>query len=78
MLDQVRGAGLTVDFEVVGAPVPLAPGVDLTAYRIVQEVLTNTIRHAHAARATVRLRYEPGVHHGERDRFGPPDVRPLR
>jgi signal transduction histidine kinase len=34
--------------------------VDLTAYRIVQEALTNTIRHAHAARAAVTLCYEPG------------------
>jgi len=34
--------------------------VDLTAYRIVQEALTNTIRHANAARAAVRLCYEPG------------------
>jgi signal transduction histidine kinase len=60
VLDQVRGAGLPVDFEVVGNPVPLAPGVDLTAYRIVQEALTNTIRHTRAARAAVTLRYEPG------------------
>ena len=60
VLDQVRGAGLPVDFEVVGTPGPLAPGVDLTAYRIVQEALTNTIRHAHAARAAVTLSYEPG------------------
>jgi len=60
VLDQVRGAGLPVDFEVVGTPSPLAPGVDLTAYRIVQEALTNTIRHAQAARAAVRLSYEPG------------------
>jgi signal transduction histidine kinase len=60
VLDQVRGTGLAVDFEVVGTPCPLAPGVDLTAYRIVQEALTNTIRHAHAASAAVTLSYEPG------------------
>jgi signal transduction histidine kinase len=60
VLDQVRGTGLPVDFQVVGTPVPLAPGVDLTAYRIVQEALTNTIRHARAARAAVTLCYEPG------------------
>jgi signal transduction histidine kinase len=60
VLEQVRGAGLTVDFEVVGTPGPLSPGVDLTAYRIVQEALTNTIRHARATQAAVTLRYEPG------------------
>ena len=61
VLDQVRGAGLPVDFEVVGTPGPLAPGVDLTAYRIVQEALTNTIRHAQAARAAVTLSTSPGT-----------------
>jgi signal transduction histidine kinase len=60
VLDQVRGAGLEVDFEVRGTPTRLAPGVDLTAFRIVQEALTNTIRHAPAARATVAVTYEPG------------------
>jgi signal transduction histidine kinase len=60
VLDQVRGAGLPVDLEIVGTPGPLAPGVDLTAYRIIQEALTNTIRHANATRAAVRLCYEPG------------------
>ena len=60
VLEQVRGAGLPVDFEVVGTPGQLAPGVDLTAYRIVQEALTNTIRHAHADRAAVTVTYEPG------------------
>jgi signal transduction histidine kinase len=60
VLDQVRGAGLPVDFEIVGTPAPIAPGVDLTAYRIVQEALTNTIRHSRATRAAVKLCYEPG------------------
>jgi signal transduction histidine kinase len=60
VLDQVRGTGLPVDFTVVGTPYPLAPGVDLTAYRIVQEALTNTVRHARAGRAAVTLSYEPG------------------
>jgi signal transduction histidine kinase len=60
VLDQVRGAGLAVDFEVVGTPARLARGVDLTAFRIIQEALTNTIRHAHATRASVTVSYEPG------------------
>jgi len=55
VLDQVRGAGLPVDLEIVGTPGPLAPGVDLTAYRIIQEALTNTIRHANATRAAIRV-----------------------
>ena len=44
----------------LGAPFALAPGIDLTAYRIVQEALTNTLRHTAAARAEVTLSYEPG------------------
>jgi signal transduction histidine kinase len=60
MIDQVRGTGLPVDFEVVGTPFQLPPGVDLTAYRIIQEALTNTIRHSRGASAAVTLCYEPG------------------
>jgi signal transduction histidine kinase len=80
VLDQVRGAGLPVDFEVVGTPGPLSTGVDLTAYRIVQEALTNTIRHAQATRAAVSLRYEPGyitvsVTDSGRRADGPPAAR---
>ena len=39
---------------------PLPPGVDVSVYRIVQEALTNTLRHAQATRATVEIRYLPG------------------
>jgi signal transduction histidine kinase len=60
VLEQVRGTGLPVDFRVEGTPCALSPGVDLTAYRIVQEALTNTMRHAPAAHAAVTLSYEPG------------------
>ena len=44
----------------IGTSGPLAPSIDLTAYRIVQEALTNTIRHAHTAQAAVTVSYEPG------------------
>jgi signal transduction histidine kinase len=55
----VRGAGLAVDLRVVGDQRPLPSGVELSAYRIMQEALSNTLRHAPGARAAVEVRYEP-------------------
>ncbi|MEV6318555.1 sensor histidine kinase [Streptomyces sp. NPDC051776] len=58
LIEQVRGAGLPVHFTVEGSPRPLPSGVELTAYRIVQEALTNTRKHGGPdAGATVRLTY---------------------
>ncbi len=59
LLDRTRAANLPVEFEVQGEPVPLSPGVDLAAYRIVQESLTNVLKHAGPATAKVRLCFQP-------------------
>jgi signal transduction histidine kinase len=55
----VRGAGLTVDLRITDGQRPLPAGVELSAYRILQEALSNTLRHAPGARATVEVGYEP-------------------
>ena len=60
LVKQVREAGLAVDLRVEGERRPLPAGVDLSAFRIVQEALTNTLKHAGPAHALVTLRYGAG------------------
>ncbi|KNB51180.1 sensor histidine kinase [Streptomyces caatingaensis] len=57
--ERVRAAGVRVDLEVTGERRPLPAGPDLCAYRVVQEALTNVIKHSGTARATVRVEYRP-------------------
>ena len=61
LLSGVREAGLPVTLRVEGTPRPLPPALDLSAFRIVQEALTNTLKHAGPARADVTVRYEDGL-----------------
>jgi len=60
LVARVRAAGLPVEVAVVGTPAELPPGVDLSAYRIVQEALTNALKHAGPATARVTVRYGDG------------------
>jgi signal transduction histidine kinase len=61
LVANVREAGLPVDLRIEGEPVEVPPGLDLSAYRIVQEALTNTLKHAGPASATVTVRYASGA-----------------
>jgi len=60
LIGRVSAAGLPVQLQVSGTPHPLSPGADLAAYRVVQEALTNVLRHADRASAAV------SVHWGDR------------
>jgi len=59
LVTQVREAGLPVELHVSGEPRALPVGLELSAYRIVQEALTNALKHAGDAHATVRVAYAP-------------------
>jgi signal transduction histidine kinase len=59
LVRRAREAGLTVKLNIEGDAVDLPTGIDLTAYRVLQEALTNTLKHAGDARAEVTVRYEP-------------------
>ena len=71
LIEFTRAAGLGVEVKVVGEAPPLPAAIDLAAYRIIQESLTNVARHAGQARVTVRVTYDDADVHVEIDDDGP-------
>ena len=57
LVEQLRSAGLDVDLHIDGDPISMSPGIDLSAYRIVQEALTNAHKHAGPAHVDVTIDY---------------------
>lgn len=77
LIDQLAATGLPVVLHTEGAQTELPISVDLTAYRIIQEALTNTLKHAAGAAAAVTLRHSPGelvVEVTDNGRRRPPDT----
>lgn len=58
LIHRVSGAGLPVELKVIGTPTPLSPGADLAAYRVVQEALTNVLRHAGKMETVVKVEWD--------------------
>jgi signal transduction histidine kinase len=78
LVDEVRAAGLPVELVVHGQARPLDPGLELSAYRIIQEGLTNSLKHARGGRAKVTVRYGPaGLDITIDDERGPGSASPL-
>jgi signal transduction histidine kinase len=61
LVEQLRETGLRVDVDIAGPPIDLPPGLDRAAYRILQEALTNVVRHGGATSATVSIAYRPDL-----------------
>jgi signal transduction histidine kinase len=59
LVEGVSSTGPAVDLRINGDPIPLSAGLELTAYRIVQESLTNVVKHAHASKARVAVTFHP-------------------
>jgi signal transduction histidine kinase len=59
LVEEVTHAGLAVRLQIHGEPVPLPPSLDLSAYRILQEGLTNTLKHGHAREAELDVHFSP-------------------
>ena len=75
LVARLRATGMPIDLRVEGAVRPLPAGVELTGYRIVQEAMTNVLKHAGPAQVDVRLRYEPDWFDIEVNDQGPTDGR---
>jgi signal transduction histidine kinase len=61
LADRVRETGIPIDLIVTGNRVPLPPGMDLAVYRVVQEALTNTVKHAVGAQVKIEIHYAPAT-----------------
>ena len=59
LVSRIRATGVPIAYRVLGEPRSLPPGLDLTAYRVVQEALTNTVKHASGARVDILVDYKP-------------------
>jgi signal transduction histidine kinase len=77
LTDRMAAAGLDVELRILGAPWSLSPGPDLAAYRVIQEALTNVLKHAGMARTVITLDYRPSGLTVEVTDDGPP-CRPAR